>query len=85
MQACIVEETSKRKCYRLVGRSHDIASWVKDERLPPLDHFRQYYPNELFPQEKSWIPDIFGPIQNAYLMFPQPLEVRAGVWRYFCV
>ena len=75
MQACVVEETTKRKCYRLVGRSHDIQSWVEDTRLPPLDHFREYYPNELFPQEKSWIPGIFGPVQEAYLMFPMPLEV----------
>jgi thiol-disulfide isomerase/thioredoxin len=75
MQACVVEETTKRKCYRLVGRSHDIQSWVEDSRLPPLDHFREYYPNELFPQEKSWIPSIFGPVQEAYLMFPRPLEV----------
>jgi thiol-disulfide isomerase/thioredoxin len=75
MQACVVEETTKRKCYRLVGRSHDVQSWVEDTRLPPLDHFREYYPNELFPQEKGWIPSIFGPVQEAYLMFPQPLEV----------
>jgi thiol-disulfide isomerase/thioredoxin len=75
MQACLVEETTKRKCYRLVGRSHDIQSWVEDPRIPPQDHFREYYPNELFPQEKSWIPSVFGPMQEAYLMWPEPLEV----------
>ena len=69
MQACLTEQSTWRSCYRLVGRSHDIQSWVEDSRLPPLDHFREYYPNELFPQEKSWIPSIFGPVQEAYLMF----------------
>ena len=75
MQACIVEETTKRKCYRLVGRSHDITAWEPDTRLPPLDHWRQYYPSELFPSEKSWLPAIFGPVQKAYLMLPEPLEI----------
>jgi len=53
MQACVVEETTKRKCYRLVGRSHDIQSWVEDPRIPPQDHFREYYPNELFPRRRA--------------------------------
>ena len=75
MQACVVEETTKLKVYRLVGRSHDIHAWAQDKRWPALDHWRQYYPSELFPSEKSWLPDIFGPVQTAYLEKPIPLEI----------
>jgi hypothetical protein len=48
---------------------HSVVGGGLQTPSPPLDHFRQYYPNELFPQEKSWIPSIFGPVQEAYLMF----------------
>lgn len=47
MQACLLEQTAKRSCYRVVGRAHDIAFWPSaDEALPQLDHFRSYYPEE---------------------------------------
>lgn len=41
MQACLMEKSAYRSCYRLVGRSHDIAYWhSKDSKLPLLEHFR---------------------------------------------
>jgi hypothetical protein len=75
MQACVVEETTKRKCYRLIGRSHDIIAWEPYEKFPALDHWRQYYTDELFPQEKCWIPSVFGPVQREYLTYPKPLRI----------
>ena len=64
MQACLMEQTSNRSCYRLVGRSHDIAFWpVKDTKLPQLEHFRPYYPEELYPSEKIWLPSVFEPVR----------------------
>ena len=54
MQACLTEQSAYRTCYRLVGRSHDIAYWSsRDPKLPPLDSYRAYYPEELFPSEKA--------------------------------
>ena len=52
MQACLTQRSSLRSVYRLVGRAHEIAFWQADTKLPLLDHFRQYYPEELFPTEK---------------------------------
>eukprot|EP00966_Prymnesium_polylepis_P105789 2449948-Prymnesium_polylepis.1 len=41
MQACLMEQSTHRSRYRLVGRSHDIAFWhSKDPKLPILEHFR---------------------------------------------
>ena len=76
MQACILEKSLHRTCYRLVGRSHDLEWWPSpDKGLPPLELFRPYYPEELFPSEKAWIPSIFEPVRRTYLTFPQPLEL----------
>ena len=75
MQACQTERTSKRTIYQLVGRAHAIAWWEPDARLPPLDHHRAYYPEELFPSEKAWLPAVFEPVRQAYMVFPQPLEI----------
>lgn len=45
MQACLMEQSTHRSCYRLVGRSHDIAFWpTKDAKLPQLEHFRPCKP-----------------------------------------
>ena len=75
MQACLTERTASRSCYRVVGRCHDIEHWSKDERLPQLDHFRAYYPEELYPSEKVWLPSVLEPVKAAYLTFPQPLQI----------
>jgi hypothetical protein len=76
MQACLTEQSTWRSCYRLVGRSHDIEHWPnKDPKLPLLDHHRAYYPDELFPSEKIWLPSVFEPVRRTYLLFPRPLEV----------
>ena len=76
MQACLTEQSTWRSCYRLVGRSHDIEHWPnKDPKLPLLDHHRAYYPDELYPSEKIWLPSVFEPVRRTYLLFPRPLEV----------
>ena len=76
MQACLTEQSSSRTSYRLVGRSHDIEHWPsKEPKLPLLDHHRPYYPEELFPSEKVWLPSVLEPVRRAYLLFPRPLEI----------
>ena len=76
MQACLTERSSLRACYRIVGRCHDIEFWPsRDEQLPQLDHFRPYYPEELYPSEKVWLPSVLEPVKRAYLTFPVPLEI----------
>ena len=76
MQACLTEQSTLRSCFRLVGRAHDIEHWPnKDPKLPQLDHYRAYYPEELYPSEKIWLPSVFEPIRRAYLLFPKPLEI----------
>ena len=76
MQACLTEQSVSRACYRLVGRAHDIAHWPnKDPKLPLLDLTRAYYPEELYPSEKIWLPSVFEPVRWTYLLFPKPLEV----------
>ena len=77
MQACLTEQSTSRACYRLVGRSHDIEHWPnKDPKLPLLDqHYRAYFPDELYPSEKIWLPSVFEPVRRAYLLFPKPLEI----------
>ena len=45
------------------------------QHLPQLDHFRAYYPEELYPSEKVWLPSVFEPVKAAYLTFPQPLQI----------
>ena len=76
MQACIVAKSQLRVVYRLVGRSHDVHYWSGgDAKLPPLEHQRPYFPDELFPSEKAWLPSVLEPVRRAYLLFPQPLEL----------
>ena len=76
MQACLTEQSALRSCYRIVGRLHDIEYWGgKDENLPQLDHFRAYYPEELYPSEKVWLPSVLEPVKQAYLTFPTPLQI----------
>ena len=76
MQACLTELTAARVCYRVVGRCHDIEYWPNaDDKLPQLDHFRAYYPEELYPSEKVWLPAVLENIKRAYLTFPKPLEI----------
>ena len=76
MQACLTEQTAARACYRVVGRCHDIEFWPNaDDKLPQLDHFRAYYPEELYPSEKVWLPAVLENIKRAYLTFPKPLEI----------
>ena len=76
MQACLTEQTAARTCFRIVGRCHDIEFWPsKDDRLPQLDHFRAYYPEELYPHEKAWLPAVLEPVKAAYLTFPEPLQI----------
>ena len=61
MQACLTEQTASRSCYRVVGRNHDIEFWgPRDDGLPLLDHHRPYYPDELYPSEKCWLPAVLG-------------------------
>ena len=76
MQACLTEQSVCRTCYRLVGRAHDITHWPsKDSKLPLLDATRAYYPGELHPSEKIWLPSVFEPVRRTYLLFPKPLEI----------
>ena len=75
MQACLTQRSSLRSVYKLVGRAHEIAFWQADDKLPVLDHFRQYYPEELFPSEKVWLPAVLEPVRQQYMIFPRPLEL----------
>ena len=72
MQACLTQRSSLRHVYRIVGRSHTIARWTPESKLPVQDFFREYYPDELFPSEKAWLPDIFEPVRLKYMNGPQP-------------
>lgn len=75
MQSCLTDRTAHREVYRLVGRAHSIAFWDKDEKSPLLELWRAYYPQELFPSEKSWLPAVLEPIRKTYMMLPQPLQL----------
>jgi hypothetical protein len=72
MQACLTQKSSLRSVLRIVGRSHTIARWAPNGKQPVQDFFRQYYPNELFPSEKAWLPAIFEPVRLKYMNGPQP-------------
>jgi hypothetical protein len=75
MQACLTAKSSLRSVYMLVGRGHTISYWNADAKLPVLETFRQYYPEELFPSEKAWLPSVFEPVRQTYMIFPQPLQI----------
>ena len=75
MQACLTQKSALRSVYMLVGRAHTIEHWKADSRQPLLETYRQYYPEELFPSEKAWLPAVFEPVRQTYMIFPQPLEI----------
>ena len=75
MQACLTEHSSHREVFRLVGRAHSIAQWDKDTKMALLEHWRAYYPQELFPSEKAWLPAVLEPVRQTYMMLPQPLQL----------
>mgnify|MGYP007078071810 CR=1 FL=1 len=75
MQACLTDRSAHREVYRLVGRLHSIAYWDIDEKMPLLEMWRAYYPQELFPSEKSWLPAVLEPVRQTYMMLPQPLQL----------
>ena len=75
MQACMVEHSSHREVYKLVGRAHSVAYWDVDKKMAPLEFWRAYYPQELFPSEASWLPSVLEPVREAYLMLPEPLQL----------
>jgi thiol-disulfide isomerase/thioredoxin len=75
MQACLTEQTSHREVYRLVGRAHAISQWDRDMKMAVLEHWRAYYPQELFPSEKAWLPAVLEPVRQTYMMQPQPLQL----------
>jgi len=56
MQACLTESSAHRDVYQLVGRAHSISHWSADKKMAPLHFWRAYYPQELFPSEKAWLP-----------------------------
>jgi len=72
IQAVLMERSSLRSIYRLVGRSHTIARWLPCNKLPVQDLFRQYYVDELYPSEKAWLPAILEPVRLRYMNGPQP-------------
>ena len=75
MQACLTDHSSHREVYRLVGRAHSIAFWDVDTKMATLEHWRAYYPQELFPAEKAWLPAVLEPVRQTYMMLPQPLQL----------
>ena len=75
MQACLTQRSSLRAVYMLVGRNHTLAHWSPDTKLPLMGAFREYYPDELFPSEKAWLPAVIEPVRLAYLTFPSPLQL----------
>jgi hypothetical protein len=76
MQACLTDKTADRSCYRIVGRCHDVEYWhLSDSKMPQLDHFRPYYPQELDPSEKVWLPGVLENVKKAYFEYPKPLEI----------
>lgn len=52
--------------------AHSIAFWSSDDKLPLQHEHRQYYPEELFPSEKIWLPAVLEPVRQAYLVLPPP-------------
>ena len=48
MQACLTDHAAHREVYTLVGRAHAIAYWDIDPSMAVLEHWRAYYPQELF-------------------------------------
>ena len=74
-QACLTEHAAHREVYTLVGRAHSIAFWDVDPNMATLEHWRAYYPQELFPAEKAWLPAVLEPVRQTYMMLPQPLQL----------
>ena len=58
-----------------MGRAHSIAFWDIDSKMAVLEHWRAYYPQELYASEKAWLPAVLEPVRQAYMMLPQPLQL----------
>ena len=75
MQACLTDHSVHREVFKLVGRAHSIAYWDVEQKMPLLELWRAYFPAELFPSEKSWLPSVLEPVRLSYMMEPQPLQL----------
>ena len=45
-----------------MGRAHSISFWDVDPHMAVLEHWRAYYPQELFAAEKAWLPAVLEPV-----------------------
>jgi hypothetical protein len=69
LQCAVVEDATRRKWFRMIGRQHDLQYWDQDDRADVEEFDRDYDPGDMISSE-VWIAQLFEPIRLQYFMLP---------------